>query len=272
MLRYDLTGTFDVVVGKGCSSQRFTVHSNVLTSRSSFFKAARKPEWLTDPTKPTDLQDEEPEVFSRYMNCVYFGIKAFQLSENIPKDDRDDKERDDKLGSDAFLCSEAEHAAVYKEEPGSNYCDYLRQCFRILIDLYLLADRLRDLKTANLVMDELVRFGNEGESYSDEIIRRVYGSTVHGNPLRKLMRDDCVYETDSVNYMRLHVEGGHPDFARDVMVEFLRLRDHNATRKVENVYSLHDNHRALVDKCHYHQHDKDHPRCVPAPGSEEERE
>lgn len=117
MLRYDFTSTFDVVVGKSPSSQRFTLHSNVFTSRSGFLKAARKPEWLTDFTKCTELQDEEPEVFSRYMNCVYFGVEALHLSDNPPKDDRGYEEHDDELGPDAFIYSEAEHAAIYKEEP-----------------------------------------------------------------------------------------------------------------------------------------------------------
>lgn len=115
------------------------------------------------------------------------------------------------------------------------------------------------------MIDELVRFDDEEESYNDEIIRRVYESTAHGNPLRKLMRGDCIYATNSVNYRRLQVEGGHPDFTRDVMVEFLRLRDHNVAEKVESVYLLHENHGRIVDRCHYHQHDKDHPRCMPAP-------
>jgi hypothetical protein len=57
-----------------------------LISRSDFFKAARKPEWLTNPNKPVDLQDEEPEVFSRYLNCVYLGIEALQIDAGAPED------------------------------------------------------------------------------------------------------------------------------------------------------------------------------------------
>jgi hypothetical protein len=265
LLRYDLTDTFDVLVGKAPSSQRFTLHSNVFIARSGFFKAARKPEWLNDPTKPVDLQNEEPEVFSTYLNYVYFGVGALQINADEPQDDRGAEEYED-LGPDAFLCSEAEHAARYKEEFGSRrmYSRYLDQGHRIFADLYLLADRLRDLETCNSVIDELIRFSDKGgRTFNGDVIRRVYDATAHGNPLRKMVRDECVYQVYSSDYMDSHVEPGHPEFSRDVMVEFLRLRDSNLNENVGDVYKLHVGHRKYTDKCHYHQHDETHPRCVP---------
>jgi hypothetical protein len=180
---------------------------------------------------------------------------------------------DSGLGPDAFLCSEAEHYARIKEgkESMCNYSRYLQQCYLILIDLYLLADRLQDMETANLVMDNLLRFSTEGrQCFAAEIVRRGYDATVHGNPLRKFMRDECVYETQSSEYMDYHVESAHPDFTRDAMVEFLRLRDENLEEKIENVYSIHDKHMRNADKCHYHQHSETHPRCVPEPRKERE--
>jgi hypothetical protein len=72
--RYDLQATFDIIVGKPPSPvQRFTVHTDVFTQRSRFLCAVRKPQWLTDVTKPVDLTDEDPEIFQAYLNCVYFG-------------------------------------------------------------------------------------------------------------------------------------------------------------------------------------------------------
>jgi hypothetical protein len=58
--------------------QCFTVHTNVFTQRSRFLCAARKPEWLTNVTKPVDLTDEDPEVFHAYLNCVYFGPQTLR--------------------------------------------------------------------------------------------------------------------------------------------------------------------------------------------------
>lgn len=50
-----------------------------MTKRSEFFRAARSPEWLAvsaDPTKPVDCTDDDPDVFSAYLNCVYFGAEG----------------------------------------------------------------------------------------------------------------------------------------------------------------------------------------------------
>ena len=227
-----------------------------------------------------DLQNEDPEVFARYLNCVYFGIDALQLDANAPEDDQgdgNDNDGDDGevvLGPDAFLCSEAQFARAYQEVISSRgmYAKYIYQCLDILTDLYLLAGRLRDFETANLVMDALLRFSDKGgESFDPETILRVYDSTAHGNPLRKYMRDQCVYDTKSWVYMDLQAAGCHPEFARDVMVEFLRVKDFNSKEKVQDAYRMfgkHGKHGRFADKCRYHQHDETHPRCVPEPEKE----
>ncbi|GAB7330531.1 hypothetical protein MBLNU13_g02125t1 [Cladosporium sp. NU13] len=275
--KYDLANTFEVVVGKEPFSQRFTVYSNVLTPRSDFFKAARKSEWLSDPTKPVDLQNEDPEVFSRYLNCVYFGTNALQLDADAPEDDRSDSgddnedEEEEELGLDAFLCSEAESVRIYEEGISSRgkYLQYIYQCLHIFTDLYLLADRLRDVETANHVMDALIRFSDKVKTLFDAgAVCRVYDSTAHANPLRKFMRDECVYDTESYIYTDLHVAGHHPEFARDVMVEFLRVKDANLNEKVGDVYQMHGKHgkhERFADKCRYHQHDETPLAVCPNP-------
>lgn len=218
-----------------------------------------------------DLQNEDPEVFARYLNCVYFGTDALQLDANAPEDDHDDGSDNEELPPDAFLCSEAEFARIHQEVTSSRgkYLKYIYQCLDIFTDLYLLADRLRDVETANLVMDALICFSYKGGRIFDtDTIRLVYDSTAHGNPLRKYMRDECVYDTTSWLYMDLHVAGCHPEFARDVMVEFLRVKDFNSKEKVQDVYRMygeHGKHSRFADKCRYHQHDETHPRCVPEP-------
>lgn len=258
--------------------QRFTLHSSVFIARSDFFKAARKREWLTDPTKPVDLQDEEPAVFSRYLNCVYVGIEALQIDADAPEDDRDIENEDkdkQKLEPDAFLRSETEHAKVCEEGRilRRKYVKHLDHCSLLLIDLYLLADRLQDMKTANLVMDELIRFSTKGnQALTGDIIRRAYDSTIHGNPLRRYVRDVHVYETGSVDYMDFHVDPGHAEFTRDVVVEVLRLKDPNEHETVKSVYRARRDRGRFVDECYYHQHNETHPRCVPEPEPEPEKE
>ena len=74
---YDLTKTFDVLVGKEPSQQRFTVHHDLLVQRSEFFKAARSSRW-TQPDQPTTLDDHDPDTFSTYLHCLYFGVDAIK--------------------------------------------------------------------------------------------------------------------------------------------------------------------------------------------------
>ena len=222
-----------------------------------------------------DLQNEDPEVFARYLNCVYFGTDALQLDANAPEDDHDDGSDNEELPPDAFLCSEAEFARIHHEGISSRgkYLKYIYQCLDIFTDLYVLADRLRDVETANLVMDALICFSEKGAIISNtDTIRHVYDSTAHGSPLRKFVRDECVYNTQSWAYMDLHVASCHAEFARDVMVEFLRVKDFNSKAKVEDVYYMYDDKYGkqgrFAEKCRYHQHDKTHPRCVPEPEKE----
>jgi hypothetical protein len=95
---------------------------DILVSRSSFFKAARKPEW-TESTKPACLEDEDSVVFSRYLNCVYFGTHALNLGGVAPEDDREslDPQEESQPRPDVFNCSEeglearSEQAAPFTE-------------------------------------------------------------------------------------------------------------------------------------------------------------
>jgi hypothetical protein len=72
---YDLTKTFELLVGKAPNQQRFTVYHDLLVQRSEFFRAARSSRW-TKEGKPTTLDDYNPEVFSTYLYCLYFGASA----------------------------------------------------------------------------------------------------------------------------------------------------------------------------------------------------
>ena len=70
--------TIAVLVDK----KTFHVHEAVLTSSSEFFKAATKPEWRTDPTKPIDLSEQNPLAFERYVQWLYSNTLSPYKSEN----------------------------------------------------------------------------------------------------------------------------------------------------------------------------------------------
>jgi hypothetical protein len=81
----------------------------------------------------------------------------------------------------------------------SDGCDISDEAFRAkelvadvlfdkLIRLYLLARRLGDFKTANLVTSEIIRFSYAIETVPTEIPTSLaYAATAAGNPLRKLL-------------------------------------------------------------------------------------
>jgi hypothetical protein len=313
--RYDLRATFDILVGKSPSPvERFTVHTAVLTQRSRFLCAARKPQWLTDVAKPVDLTDEDPEVFQAYLNCVYFGpqtlcehvneferqterfntvicvctLDAVSASSLLPVVEHFGRIKSIQLDSmpDVFVRSmyHIEFADIEDvagaiaglngyELDGTTLCVFIsssrststnaREAInrlsdagsKALIKLYLLADKLQDLTTANMVMDELMDFVAKAAQiprYTPTSL--AYNSTAGSNPLRALLRDYWIYQMPNDGADLLKANNFPKDFLRDVAAEFMLLRLGKATTQ--------DRKRdKCPEKCLYHQHDDEHPLC-----------
>jgi hypothetical protein len=129
-----------------------------------------------------------------------------------------------------------------------------------LAKVYVEADSLQDLVTANSVIDELTRFSySKGYNPDDDVINLVYSSIVHGSPLRKLMHDFYLYSTRSAYYLIPHLASLPGDFYRDIFVECLRVKetDYNSPYYQHGLAgacfdSVRE--RMLEDACLYHQH------------------
>jgi hypothetical protein len=201
---YDLTKTFDVLVGKEPNQQRFTVYHDILTRRSQFFRAARSGRWTTQPEQATVLDDHEPEVFSVYLHCVSFGKKA--LEEHIDAIPVEDEIDDEDVESDGFeragkreesTHGNAEHVDAEETQTTGPDSDEVEESddidhyvwkpgengFRnkFLVDLYLLADKLIDPVTANMTIDKLIRMSSaRGERVSwpeiDQLRVQIYNN------------------------------------------------------------------------------------------------
>jgi hypothetical protein len=289
VLRYALGDTFQVVVGKVPSQKHFTLYTSIMSQHSEFFRAAS-----ADPTKPVELDDHDPEIFKAYLCCLLGGVHAIKadVEDEIPDfvekelEDQSSTETQDappvdpwsvryeepELPEDAFtwtqkgcerLCAEGQ------EEPTAyeNACSDHLLC---LAKIYVEADKLLDLGTANQLIDELIRFGAaKGYNPDDEIVNFVYESTVHGSPLRKLMRDLYMYSTGQ-HYMYLtpHQVELPAEFYRDLFVEYLRVK-----RPQAGVYYMTTDFpvnsvidKMVLDNCEYHLHDENlHPKdeCRP---------
>jgi hypothetical protein len=147
--RYDLTSTFDVKV----KAKIFTLHTTVFTERSEFLRAARKPEWLdNNPNNPVDLEDEDAEVFSTYVNCVYFGPEA------------PEHYADSIMPLSELTSTENEVRMV--------------EGLQTLIEVYILSDKMQDLVTTNMVIDEVIRFSDIVEiAPCDKLVSLAYAGT-----------------------------------------------------------------------------------------------
>lgn len=147
-------------------------------------------------------------------------------------------------------------AAYYKdvEEARSG----LREIVSVtLIRLYLLADKLQDLVTANMIINELIRFiakDPEENFPKGAATTLAYNGTPKSSPLRRVLRDYWTHElADRLDPTLIEEQDFPRDFLQDVTMEFMRqftsVCDGDAPSTCE-------------DKCRYHQHDDDHPPCA----------
>lgn len=295
---YDLTKTFDVLVGKEPNQQRFTVYHDLMRQRSEFFRAARSEHWITKPDQPTTLDDHEPQTFSLYLHCVNFGAEALKEHSDVMLDDTrsesnktnanssdsdsdSDNDSDSNSDSDINSDSDSDSSSEDDEDVGdanasdrkkdgtgdevedgvsggntkvsstnenesseidssnsadSNFAD-CELADKSLVDLYLLADKLMDPVTANLAIEHWISMAQAKRQYpSKKMINYVYGSTVAGSPLRRLIRDWFVYKVSKswlVNRQDLHYSH---DFMLDIMLETYALQRKNKNLRIRDVF------------------------------------
>ena len=126
-----------------------------------------------------------------------------------------------------------------------------------LFALYLLADKLNDAITSNLVIDGILRMSEEVRRVPNGVaITQAYGSTVAGSSLRKLCRDYYVYEATTEVLENMHEDSFPFQFSQDVMLEFARLARNKTPYDGRVKVKCFDRGR-----CYYHRHDDEHPKC-----------
>jgi len=237
--RYDLSQPFDVLVGP--EQKRFTVHHGMMAHHSGFFRAARSSRWNQDPQAPMELIDVEPWEFRDYLQLVYartYIEPRGELRDYINDTQHHPKERFSaicKLGVDHYM-------ALFK--------------------LQMLADRLDDLESANLVMDAIVLFGDKHtKTLGLTLTTFVYEFTPPNSPLRKIVRDTMVYE----NAGRHFIDVGSPDkLPHELLLDVAKKHHHIKFEQAgphgtfSNVYNKR---LSSFPKYRYHRHNDDHPEC-----------
>lgn len=236
------------------------MYHDLLTQRSEFFRAARSERWNHDPAKPTTLDDVDTEAFSEYLHCVTCGAESlttlvqsmldehdmYQKNPSGTKDSDNETSNDDGGGEDNSDDSDAKrnNDVVASDAGDTNeaYRSYMRPRRPVemfLIDLYLLADKLIDPITANLVIEELIRVVEKRHRYLEgPVVRFVYESTTAGSPLRMFIRDHTLVDnvigtTNSRHFQRWELPA---EFLKDVVLAFLATNRSNAAGVIQEVY------------------------------------
>ena len=139
-----------------------------------------------------------------------------------PGDASDQDASQDELIGSANCESEDEDDSVRTE----SYDEHI-ESVRFLVDVYLIADKLLDPISANLVIDYLIDFVGSRKWTTDQAtISHVYASTATGNPLRKLVLDWWLREVDQTWTRDYHrTEWGLPlEFLQDFIIKTCALR------------------------------------------------
>lgn len=125
----------------GPNEAAFTVHENYICAKSRFFKAACRKEWSEGITRVIRLPEAEPEMFRSYLVWVYTDGLAVDITNSEPVQAQETK-------------------------------------YSTFVKLYVLGDRLEDLRLRNSIMEILVnskppvqpRVGDVGlRAYADRV-------------------------------------------------------------------------------------------------------
>jgi len=180
---YDFNPNDLVILLVGPEEQKMVVHSPQITAHSEFFAAALKKEWVEGQTRQIKLPEEEPDVMAYYIEHIYFG----------------------KLPTDIYTTV----------SPGLEK----EQGYKILAQMYVLAERLLDSKCRNRILKEILRLRDlkckTGVPWNPTCvpINIIYQGTTPGSPARRLLVD-------------IHANGARDDwYPKDVRMDPVFLMD-----------------------------------------------
>ena len=222
LLRLKFNDSIEVIVGE--QRESFTVHKEILTKRSPFIEAACSQRWNTPgPFRPIELPDDDIRAFDMYLNCMY--------TNRVNTDD------------------------AYDAGPGEEeWCEDQRMR-RLMLRTYILADKLGDIVTANLLLDGILDVYNSDQSApSVDTIDFVFSSTAPDTPLQRLFIDIYVY-ADSGTLISDLLQSGHVPraFLHPYMEKTASLLRAHPGRRFRDVFM-----RDIIDdyRCRYYPHDE----------------
>lgn len=207
----------------------------MLTEKSEFFKAACRNEWKEATSRVVKLPEVDDDAFRSYLVWVYREKVAIR---------------------------EGPRSNTTEEFTDAERMVHGRSVHTSLAKLWILADRLADMRLRNAVIDKLVAGlsdgfeGNIGMLYfPPELTTLVWSNTTADRPLRRLVLDYYIAIVWS-DEVKAHWDDFQLEFMKDLAIA--------AMEKDERSEKKHYRPREIVHKyrrCYYHEHSEECPDC-----------
>lgn len=182
----DFDNTITVLVGS--EEKRFILHQDVVCAKSKFFTAACSRKWREGQEKLVRLPEIHIPTFKVYCSWVYTG-KIADISYTKESDE------DDKIAEKAQL-----------------------------VELYLVADTLDDVKLRNLAVSTLLKSMEAHRTILNFVsIQRIWQSSLSSSNIRKMVVDVTVSRMADTAYAE-NLSQYPPEFVQDVAVAALKIR------------------------------------------------
>lgn len=130
------------------------------------------------------------------------------------------------------------------------------------MDVYILADKLGDLHSANLIIDEIVHVSNKAQDLPGPpaSVSHALSATPENSPLRRLLVDYYVHEIDDSDFGALFHKIS-PETLFAIAKELKRLKRKRYSKAHCRPGDIYEKKVSEMPKCYYHQHDESCPRC-----------
>lgn len=181
----------------GSNERAFTVHENYICAKSRFFKAACRKEWSEGITRIIRLPEAEPEMFRSYLVWVYTDGLAVDITNSEPVQAQETK-------------------------------------YSTFVKLYVLGDRLEDLRLRNSIMEILV---NSNHQFNHESVTWAFEHTPTGSLLRKMLVSfaatrwvRAIFDEHKAKY--------HPEFVLDLAAFLMHQTDKQKIGLAEFIQKL----------------------------------
>ena len=163
---YGPAALLTIRVGTGSIQQDFVAHESFLTCRSEFFRRAVNGRWEESETRIVKLPEDSPKTFALYIDCAYTN----------------------QISSDSVERNPSKKAESNTKEN----TDLIRAEIWDLVHVYILAEKLLDGTTRNIVIETLFKLfhlRNTPFRPSGKMINKLYRNTPETSPLRCFLVD-----------------------------------------------------------------------------------